>query len=161
MGQVITAPEVWAHGHQPGLFLAGGISNCPDWQGPVAKRIAENTLLDVINPRRENWNIEGLDEESIAQIRWEYAKIHKCDYMLFWFCEETLCPITLYELGMAVSRQEVYKGPGDIRLMVGVHPNYARKLDVITQVGLARPEIKVYQDLDVMVDKFIENFEWP
>lgn len=159
MGKIVRAPETWERTYAPGVFLAGGISNCADWQEAVAQKISQATNLDVINPRRYNWNMDSQSDESVAQIEWEYQQIHDCEYMLFWFCEETLCPITLYELGMAVSRREICRSSDHVPLVVGVHPNYQRKLDVYTQVGLHRPEVTLYEDLDFMVDEFIAQYE--
>lgn len=162
MGKIIRAPETWERRRgAPGVFLAGGISNCQDWQEDVAHRIANSLDIDVINPRRYNWNMDSQSEASIDQIRWEFKQIEECEFMLFWFCEETLCPITLYELGRAVERREALRGPDHIPLRVGTHPNYQRKLDVVTQVGLVRPEVPIYHDLNKMVDDFIQGFVWP
>jgi hypothetical protein len=90
--------------------------------------------------------------ESIEQIKWEHEHIHKCKWMMFWFCEETLCPITLFELGVAVTRSNL----PDNRLFIGAHPGYQRKLDVEIQVGLARPHRGgIYTSLDNMVQDII------
>lgn len=161
MGKIIRAPEIWERDGAPGVFLAGGISNCPDWQEAVAHRIASTTNIDVINPRRYDWNMDSQSEESRKQIRWEYKQIHDCDFLLFWFCEETLCPITLFELGVAVSRRETLRGPDHIPLMVGIHPNYQRKLDVEEQVSLYAPNTPIFYNLEEMVEAFITSFVWP
>lgn len=39
------------------------------------------------------------------------------------------------------------------KIFVACHPNYVRKLDVITQLGLINPDIVVYNSLDDMLDQ--------
>ena len=132
------------------VFLAGGISNCPDWQYPVSSNISNSCKdLLIINPRRDNWNMDSQAKESIDQIKWEHFYLSKSDHILFWFPEETLCPITLFELGAALHSNS--------KIMIGAHPNYQRRLDVEIQTSLVRPEIKVYKDLRRMVMDFIDQ----
>lgn len=112
------------------LFLAGGISNCPDWQAE-ALGLLSATELTVANPRRS----EGLEKTGPAaaeQIAWEHAALKDARVVLFWFPEETLCPITLLELGIEIGRCEKY-------LAIGTHPGYQRGFDVEEQIALARP----------------------
>jgi hypothetical protein len=71
--------------------------------------------------------------------------LHRADAISFWFPCETLCPITLYELG-AWSRQ-------DKPIFVGTHPDYKRRLDVQIQTELARPEIQVVHTLSGLANE--------
>src|SRR5688572_30707591 len=122
----------------PCLFLAGGISNCPPWQGDLAGRLApELSTWTLLDPRRE---VPPEDDEQVAaQIEWEHRHLQRAEAVLFWFPEETLCPITLYELGkMSMTRK---------RLFVGVHPGYKRRRDVVHQLRLVRPEVTVVDRL--------------
>lgn len=155
MGKIITAPEMLdiSDINKHKVFLAGGISNCPDWQEPVAKRIADETNLLVINPRRNNWNMDSQAAESIEQIHWENFYLNMSQHILFWFPEETLCPITLFELGAAL------QGNADVR--IGTHPGYKRKLDVSVQANLARPGTHIYSKLDTLVSDFINDILEP
>ena len=110
------------------LFLAGGISNCPDWQTDAALTLETMDELVVANPRRS----EGLEKtgvEAAKQIAWEHDALKRADTILFWFPEETLCPITLFELGVQV-------GKLDKKMFVGAHPNYARRFDIVQQMSL-------------------------
>lgn len=109
------------------LFLAGGISNCPDWQAD-ALTMLQDTHLVVANPRRSE-GLENTGTEAAIQIAWEQQALIKADKILFWFPEETLCPITLLELGVQI-------GKLDKPIFVGTHPNYARRFDIIEQLGL-------------------------
>lgn len=133
----IECPEIY-EGNEKSLFLAGGISNCPVWQQDLAK-LLKDTDLTILNPRRKHFPTDSpnLVEE---QIIWEYNHLAKASAVSFWFPRETLCPITLYELG----KQSTGMKP----LFIGVHPEYARKRDVEIQTKLIRPEIKIVYSLE-------------
>jgi hypothetical protein len=110
------------------LFLAGGITNCPDWQAEMVNLLKHSRLV-LLNPRRARWQMKpGAQEE---QIRWEHAHLRCADAVLFWFPEETLCPIALYELGAWNPRTKT--------LFIGCHPDYQRREDVLIQTSLERP----------------------
>lgn len=109
------------------VFLAGGISNCPDWQD-YALTLLSDTNLTVADPRRDE-GLEQVGTEAAIQIAWERDTLIKAKKIIFWFPEETLCPITLLELGVQI-------GKLDKPIFVGTHPNYARRFDVIEQLGL-------------------------
>jgi hypothetical protein len=133
------------------VFLAGGITGCPDWQAEVVdqcQRSYRSAKLTLVNPRRKNFPI---DDPTAAedQIRWEHYMLRKVDGIAFWFPEESICPISLYELG-AWSMI-----PGN--LFVGVHPNYVRRLDVAIQTRLARCDVVVHHDLEALVEDIL-NF---
>lgn len=114
------------------LFLAGGITNCPDWQTEILTHL-NHLPITIANPRRTE-AFKPEDEE--AQIAWEFNALKTTQAILFWFPEETLCPITLFELGKFTMRKS-------IPVFVGTHVNYKRKNDVFFQLQLERPEIKV------------------
>lgn len=128
----IQAPEEY-RGVGTYVFLAGGISGCPDWQTSLALQLVSTDLV-LFSPRRDNF---PMDDPSAAegQIRWEFEHLRSADAISFWFPWETLCPIVLYELG-AWSMT-------DKPIFVGAHPQYKRKQDVIIQTGLVRPEVQV------------------
>ncbi len=130
---IIEAPTEY-DGPGPSLFLAGGISGTVDWQALVIKSL-EKLPLVILNPRRKNypWNEP---DAAAAQIEWEFRHIRRATAVLFWFPPETLCPIALFELGGRVMAREQ-------PLFVGTDPDYARKLDIEIQLGLARPEVQV------------------
>lgn len=140
--QHIEAPNDYPS--QSDLFLGGGITNCPDWQADVVKML-EKTDIIVLNPRRSTAFTGDIADE---QIRWEYAALRSVKTVLFWFPKETLCPITLFELGVFSQRQ-------DIRLIVGTHPDYARRFDVEVQMELSRPEVTVHASIEDMVGDYL------
>lgn len=138
--QVITATEPF----NPCLrvFLAGGITNCPDWQSDLINHLRDSYFLKdrlvLFNPRRASFDITNPLESSI-QIEWEHNMLLAADAVLFWFPAETLCPITLYELGKLAATKKP--------LMVGCAEGYQRAYDVSKQLQLVRPEVHVRGDL--------------
>jgi hypothetical protein len=133
------------------LFMGGGISNCANWQLEMRDRLADVKPVKgefvVINPRRADFpmNDPAAAEE---QIKWEHDYLIRTDAVLFWFAPETLCPITLFELGTFVRT--------DIPVFVGVDPRYQRKQDVEIQLKLYRPDIKVVYSLEDLAEQVKE-----
>jgi hypothetical protein len=125
------------------VFLAGGITGCPDFQSEICgklKSLPDN--LVVFNPRRANFPMYD-SSAAEAQIRWEFNALRKVSFISFWFPKETLCPIVLLELGSHI----MTKKP----LVIGVHPDYVRRQDVEIQTSLARPDIKIVYSVDDVV----------
>lgn len=129
------------------IFLAGGISNCPDWQAE-ALRLLEHTDLVVANPRRP----EGLahtGEEAKKQIEWEFANIKTAGIVLFWFPgTEFMQPITLFELGKQLGR--------GCQIVVGADPAFSRAFDVAVQTRLERPQLTVHSTLESTVEAAVD-----
>jgi hypothetical protein len=145
------------------LFLAGGITNCPDWQMEMVGRLAD-TDLTILNPRRANFPMDD-PNASEEQIKWEHKHMNRVDAILFWFPPETNCPITLYELGMWNPRPK--------KIFVGCDPCYSRIVDVRVQTTLERPSLKVAVSLEELeyavkrwtevkkIDKFSRDHDQP
>ena len=56
--QYIEAPSDEPAKNDESIFLAGGISNCPDWQKEVAEEFEKDLdRLTVYNPRRKNFEM--------------------------------------------------------------------------------------------------------
>jgi len=138
----IECPQIY-EGKERSLFLAGGISNCPIWQ-PNLVKLLEDTDLTILNPRRKSFQTDNPDIEE-EQIKWEYNHLEKSSAVSFWFPRETLCPITLYELG----KQSVL----DKRLFIGIDPDYVRRRNVEIQTRLFRPEIKIVYSLPDLAEQ--------
>jgi len=132
------------------IFLAGGITNCPNWQKDLVKSL-ENTDLVIYNPRRKNFPINDPDA-SFEQIKWEHKYFRKADMISFWFSRGSLNPIVLFELGRwsHFILQKV--------IFVGVDPEYKRKQDVEIQLSLEKPEIEIVYSLSGL-SKQIKEFE--
>lgn len=115
------------------VFIAGGISDCADWQADVVNIIDCDTF-DVVNPRR----IGGFDKTGATaeeQITWEHTALGKVDSYLFWFPKESICPIGLFELGMALERVLIKPNP---MIIIGWHEEYPRAFDLKIQTKLAK-----------------------
>lgn len=134
----IEAPNTVKDHSRKSIFLAGGITGCPNWQADMASVLLKITDLVVFNPRRENFPM-GDPNAGREQIKWEYDHLRLADYILFWFPSETICPIVLYELG-AWSMT-------DKPIFVGIDPNYVRQFDVEQQTQLVRPDIEIVYSL--------------
>lgn len=132
------------------LFMAGGITGCSDWQKEFIEMLKDEDII-LFNPRRKDY-LEHESNITEEQISWEYNYLLKADATSFWFTQETVCPITLFELGKQLSLNKL--------VFIGVHPNYLRKEDLLIQVGLIRPEIKIVYDLESMskqIKQWIKN----
>lgn len=138
----IEAPAEYL-GNERSLFLAGGITGCPDWQAELTD-LLKNEEIVLLNPRRTNFPMHDINAAK-EQIEWEHTYLQKADAISFWFSKETLCPITLYELGINLARGKL--------LFIGVHPEYARKQDIEIQTRLERPEIEIVYDLHLLSNK--------
>jgi hypothetical protein len=137
--RVVRCPaEAEPEQQQRSLFLAGGISNCPDWQSALLEDLRDTDWV-VFNPRRADFDA-GNSELARGQIEWEHRHLRRSSAIAFWFPPQTLCPITLYELG-AWSMT-------DKALFVGVDPMYARRLDVLEQTRLVRPDVRIVDSLE-------------
>ncbi|MEK6933918.1 MAG: nucleoside 2-deoxyribosyltransferase domain-containing protein [Nanoarchaeota archaeon] len=132
----VECPQVY-NGNERSIFLAGGISNCPIWQSDLTN-LLEDTDLALLNPRRKLYPSENTNIEE-EQITWEFEHLERASAVSFWFPKETLCPITLYELGKQNS--------GSKTLFIGVHPEYSRIKDIEIQTRLSRPEITIVYSL--------------
>lgn len=124
------------------LFLAGGITNCPDWQTKMVSLLSDTDWI-LLNPRRKHFPIHD-PFAAPAQITWEYMHLRRATAILFWFPRETLCPIVLYELGA----WSVMDKP----LFIGVHPEYIRRQDVEVQTSLVRPNLNIVYSLEELAE---------
>lgn len=138
-GRYVESPTEW-EGGGPAVFLAGGITDCPDWQAHAARLLATNAPdVTVLNPRRADFPI-GDPDAAPAQIAWEFRHLRRATVVLFWLAAgPSPQPIALYELG----RHAALCRP----LAVGVESGYPRAIDVCHQLAHARPDVSVYGSL--------------
>jgi len=134
------------------LFLAGGITNCPDWQSEIIEKLKNLRELVIFNPRRKSFNIKDPNAAK-EQITWEFNHLSDADFILFWFCAETIQPITLLELGKYCLAYD------HIPAFIGCDPKYERKQDVEIQTKLARPDIQIVYSLDELAKQVIAFHE--
>ena len=139
---MVTEVKAPARAGHVDLFLAGGIMGVGDWQQTAIELLADVDIV-AANPRRAEPFQRSFQEDQVA---WEHKHLKAAETVLFWFPPETLCPITLFELGVFTMRP-------DTPIFVGTHPDYQRRIDVEIQLGIARPEVVVRNTLeDVVAD---------
>jgi hypothetical protein len=151
MALIIEAPnEIYSisNNRNKKLFLAGGITNCPDWQSEIISLLSPIQDLTVYNPRRKNFPI-GDPNAAQEQITWEYNHLRDADIILFWFAKGSLNPIVLYELGR-------WGNSSDKSIVIGLDEEYERKKDVIIQTMLSRGIDIFSNTLDDAVDTIKE-----
>ena len=152
MAKIIEAPkEYFLKKGESSIFLAGGITLCPDWQKEIIGLIKETPNLVIYNPRRANFPIDDPDAAE-EQITWEYNYLKSSDFLLFWFSKGSLNPIVLYELGKWGNSS---KRP----IFIGMDKKYERQKDVIIQTKLARPEIKIVYSLEDLAIQFLKKLK--
>lgn len=142
--------KIYIEDDSKSIFIAGGITGCWDWQKDAATYLLKHSYFDYIfNPRRKNFDITDLEQTPI-QIAWENDYLNLSTHILFWFTADTVQPITLFELGKWAHQPNK-------TIYVGCDPEYSRVLDVKTQLGLSRPDIKIWDTLDDMLEFIISD----
>lgn len=149
MALIIEAPkEIYSiqNKHNLKVFLAGGISNCPNWQEEMIDLIDRyyyDNELTIYNPRRKKF---PMDDPNAAeeQITWEYEHLKEADIIIFWFSRGSLNPIVLYELGQ-------WGNSGNKPIIIGIDPEYERAQDVIIQTSLSRCDVPIVNSLKEVV----------
>ena len=140
--KIIEAPNLYIPAaDEVSVFLAGGISNCPDWQSEVIALLENfdstnrDSKLVVYNPRRANFDVND-KSASVNQITWEFMYLERCDIFSMLFVKsESPQPICFYELGRNLQRH---------MSVVSVETGFSRGFDVFAQIDLAtRGELKV------------------
>jgi len=135
------------------VFLAGGITNCPNWQKEIIDKMKEEDIGEaevyLFNPRRENFPIND-PNASKEQIEWEFEALRDADMIIFWFSRGSLNPIVLYELGM-------WGNSRDIPIVIGIDEGYERRQDVEIQTELAREDAPIVDTLGEVVAMITET----
>ncbi|RJR34114.1 MAG: hypothetical protein C4576_26930 [Desulfobacteraceae bacterium] len=132
--EYIEAPHTYSKSSdRKAVFLAGGITNCPDWQSEITNLLNDQDVT-LLNPRRKDFPIND-PKASEVQINWEFENLRNADLILFWFPKESICPIALYELGAWCM--------ASTPVLIGVHPEYERRIDIEVQTSLVRPEVEI------------------
>lgn len=122
----------------PSIFLAGGITDCPDWQKEIATLLKDEDVI-LLNPRRKDFPMDD-PTASYKQIKWEYEQLRKATAIIFWFAKETMCPIVLFELGTwVVSGKDI---------LIGMDKEYERKQDVQIQTVLEKGDTEFYYSIE-------------
>jgi Nucleoside 2-deoxyribosyltransferase like len=139
----VVAPELF-DGDGLVVFLAGGITGCPDWQQAAVSLLAEVDAT-AMNPRRPG-RIADAPDIAAEQVAWECRYLSRADVVLFWFPPgPAVQPIALYELGKIAA--------GTKPIAVGADPGYRRRLDVVLQLSHARPDVPVLPTLTATAEQ--------
>lgn len=136
MAQIITAPSIEIPTFKS-VFLAGGITNCKEWQKAVIEELKFEDI-SFFNPRQEHFDVSDKDA-SYKQIVWEFERLEKMDIFSMYFCNDNSDqPICMYELGRnIVCIQNRFPNDWEKRIVISVEDGYKRKADVIIQTALA------------------------
>ena len=164
--RVVTAVENdFGKDNEIRLFLAGGITNCPDWQRDVIERLSKIQGLDdlvVFNPCRENFPIHD-PNASNEQIKWEFDRLQIMDIFSMFFCGgESDQPICMYELGRNLMTMHV-KFPDDWkeRVVITCDNAYRRSNDVEIQTSLAMGTVPYNMffggDYNALIERHVSN----
>jgi hypothetical protein len=149
---------IWEDSY-PWVFMAGGITNCPDWQQDMIEKLNDVNKGILYNPRRKNFPIED-PNASKEQIEWEFDAIEACDIFTMWFSKgESDQPICMYELGRNLAR---YMMSEFADIVIGVEEGYRRQNDVLIQVGLVDEDIVIHRTFDDYIEavrKSVLGFE--
>lgn len=159
MIQVIEAPSIEVPAY-PSVFLAGGITNCGDWQNKVIELLKNSNInLSVFNPRREHFDIHNKDA-AFEQIKWEFDRLETADIFSMYFCNsESVQPICMYELGRNVVRmQNRFPSDWEKHILVSVEDGYKRANDVWIQLKLCAPKMRI--DMKATPEDHARNILW-
>lgn len=143
------------------VFLAGGITNCPNWQKEVIEGLS-NTDLTVLNPRRDHFPIHD-PYAANDQITWEFEALEKCDIFSMYFADaDSDQPICMYELGRNIARMQMrFPNTWMYRIVITADQNYRRFNDVEIQTKLATDnKIYVGSLLDYHISRIKEAEEF-
>lgn len=135
MSQIIIAPSI----EKPiytSVFLAGGITNCKEWQKEVIDEL-ECENVSIFNPRQEHFDISDKNA-SYKQILWEFERLEQMDIFSMYFCNDNSTqPICMYELGRNIVRmQNRFPSDWEKRIVISIEDGYERAKDVLIQTEL-------------------------
>lgn len=147
MSQIIIAPSAEKPEHIS-VFLAGGITNCKEWQKIVIEELKDEEV-SIFNPRQAHFDVNDKNA-SWKQILWEYEHLEQMDIFSMYFCnDDSDQPICMYELGRNIVRmQNRYPNDWEKRIVISVEDGYRRKQDVLIQMQLCAGNVFVEGDAD-------------
>lgn len=145
MSQIITAPSSATPKHKS-VFLAGGITNCKEWQKEVIKEL-DYADITIFNPRQEHFDVTD-KLAAYKQIEWEFDRLETMDMFSMYFCNDNSDqPICMYELGRNIVRmQNRFPADWQKRIVISVEKGYKREKDVLIQMQLISKDIFVEPD---------------
>lgn len=133
------------------LFLAGGITDCPDWQSTIINDLKNIPNITIYNPRRKKFPMDN-PYAAEQQITWEYNHLRDSDIIIYWFSRGSINPIVLYELGR-------WGTSTNKPIFIGIDKEYIRSIDVEIQTKLSNPSTTIVYSLKELTDKVKENLK--
>lgn len=169
--KVITAPNDCSTIGKISVFLAGGISDCWNWQEAVINKLKEMEengcdmrSLVLFNPRRPSFDVDN-PGDTREQIHWEIYWLTFCDIFSMYFCNsDSVQPICMYELGRNLLYKSYTWGENDAHycdsVLISIEEGYKRTDDVLVQTelatfGLIKPV--VYEDPNEAVTELAQR----
>lgn len=107
------------------IFLGGSIekSEAKDWREKLISYFEDQDYVDrlmILNPRYNSWDKSWDNtpdnKEFQAQVSWELNAQENTNILVYYFCAETVSPITLLEFGIHHQDDPI----------VGLEPQYGR-----------------------------------
>ena len=149
--RIIKAPGPIPADLQNSVFLAGSIEmgTAENWQ-EYATDILARSEYSILNPRRDDWDPSW--EQSISnpqfyrQVMWELLAMEKADHILMHFVPDTKSPITLLELGLWATDDELNK------LIVSCPADFWRKGNI--EIVCEYYGVPLYHTLDLALATF-------
>ncbi len=150
-------PEV---SYDTSIFLGGSIEmgEARDWQKEFVEKftkIKEEGYWDgrewsICNPRRDDWDNTWKqtikDPNFFQQVSWELTYLDRCKHKVFYFAENTVSPITLFELGIFNTHREVY---------ICAHPDYLRRGNLEVYCHMYHETL--FSSLDEVIKEILKN----
>ncbi len=148
------------HCQEVRLFLGGAIAmgKAPLWQNDFVQMMS-GVEGCVFNPRRKDYDFNDPTLPR-KQIQWEHDHWMIATHRLFWFAKESICPITLLELGRWM---QIDQGSDETigtqldHLFVGMDPEYEKRVDVEIQLELEhRQDVTIVYTLADLANQVIK-----
>src|SRR5258708_2912959 len=119
------------------VFLAGAIDMgaAENWQNHVIESLSDLPDLVLINPRRERFTPDTLDE----QIDWELDALENANLILMWLPGTSLAPVSLFEAGLYWKAHN---------FIIGAGRDYYRRRNL--EITGNRYEVPVHDDLQYL-----------
>lgn len=112
LATTIIPPSKVFWGNRKSVFLAGTIDNGAsiDWQSEVESELSDLDIV-ILNPRRDQWDSDWeqtiKNEQFKEQVEWELNGLDKVDQILIFFAANSKSPISLLELGLHASNNNL------------------------------------------------------
>lgn len=142
---IVQSPKDYVTDDRPSIFLAGGITG---WRQTMINKLSGVDVV-LLNPRVQTW---PTSEAGIRQqLAWEHLYLREANLRMFWFAGETVCPMTLFELGIAIAE--------GWPLVVGADPKYAKCGELKLRCVLASPTLRIADSLEQLTGQAIASLK--